>query len=61
MGCLTAFFKPSRGLRQGDPLSPSLFILGAEVLSRLFLRVEEQGVIHGLKVAQDAPAISHLL
>jgi hypothetical protein len=55
------FFKPTRGLRQGDPLSPFLFRIGSEVLSRLLLRAEHGKNLHWIKISRAAPAVSHLL
>jgi hypothetical protein len=52
---------PSRGLRQGDPLSPYLFILCAEGLSALIRHAEARGDIHGVKICRNAPIVSHLL
>lgn len=52
---------PSRGIRQGDPLSPYLFIICAEGLSFLLREAEKNSLIHGIRVARGAPAISHLL
>uniref|UniRef100_A0A803NFH1 Reverse transcriptase domain-containing protein n=1 Tax=Cannabis sativa TaxID=3483 RepID=A0A803NFH1_CANSA len=52
---------PSRGIRQGDPLSPYLFILCAEGLTALLRKYEQRGLIHGCKVANGAPRISHML
>lgn len=52
---------PSRGIRQGDPLSPYLFILCAEGLSALIRRYESRGWLHGCKVAQGAPSVTHML
>ncbi|XP_019179245.1 PREDICTED: uncharacterized protein LOC109174463 [Ipomoea nil] len=52
--------EPGRGLRQGDPLSPCLFILVAECLSAMLRAREEEGVLNGMRVARVAPVISHL-
>lgn len=60
-GAPFGFFSPERGLRQGYPLSPFLFILGSEVLSRFLIREENIDGVHGLKVTRGAPSISHLL
>ena len=51
---------PTRGLHQGDPLSPYLFLLCAKVLSGLIRQHVERGSIKGVAVYRGAPRISHL-
>ena len=59
-GGLEPSFFPSRGLRQGDPLSPYLFILGNEVLMRLINREVSQKNLTGVKLFNTPPPISKL-
>ncbi|KAL0461293.1 UNVERIFIED_CONTAM: putative mitochondrial protein [Sesamum latifolium] len=51
---------PERGLRQGDPLSPYLFLLCTEALSSLISRAELEGHLKGICISRGAPSISHL-
>lgn len=53
-------FTPSQGLRQGDPLSPYLFILCIEVLGQCFHRAVGNGSWKGIRVSQRSPPISHV-
>jgi hypothetical protein len=59
-GSPSDFFSSSRGLRQGDPLSPLLFLLVMEVLSRMLRKMAEDGFLTGFSVGRDV-SISHLL
>lgn len=51
---------PSRGLRQGDPLSPYLFLICVEGLPNLLSALEKNGKIRGCKVARTTPSITHM-
>lgn len=52
---------PRRGLRQGDPLSPYLFLLCVEGLSLSLKSAAHTGVINGCCISPNAPSITHLL
>lgn len=52
---------PTRWLRQGDPISPYLFLICAEGFSTLVRRYEDRGQIRGCKVARHASVVSHML
>lgn len=53
-------FTPSQGIRQGDPLSPYLFLLVSDVISRLIQRSVDGGLINGVRMNPTGPTISHL-
>ncbi|KAL4396469.1 hypothetical protein AHAS_Ahas01G0095000 [Arachis hypogaea] len=53
--------KPQRGLRQGDPLLPYLFILAAEVFTVLMDEARREGRILGFRIVPTVPNITHLL
>ena len=62
-GSLTGFFGSSRGLRHGDSLSPFLYLLIMEVLSRILKKSEDGGLIQDFHVGPisfTGIRISHL-
>ena len=60
-GASHGFIKPARGLRQGDPLSPFLFILCAEALVNCLNNSTASGHLHGIGIGSLGPEVLHLL
>ncbi|XP_027181659.1 uncharacterized protein LOC113780035 [Coffea eugenioides] len=54
------FVIPERGIRQGDPLSPYLFLLCSEGFSNLLKQAEGNKRISGMKISRNGPSITHL-
>ena len=54
VGCIT----PSRGIRQGDPLSPYLFLLCAKALSSMLSKAERTRAITGVPTSKKGPKLS---
>ncbi|KAM3241700.1 hypothetical protein ACQJBY_054489 [Aegilops geniculata] len=52
---------PQRGLRQGDPLSPYLFLIVAEGFSSLLNKAEREGSLNGIRICNGAPSLNQLL
>ena len=59
-GATKGWMKAFRGLRQGDPLSPFLYTIVANVLSRMLLRARERGLFEGFLVGRNRVRVSHL-
>lgn len=59
-GSPTAPIRMEKGLRQGDPLSPFLFLLVTEAFNQIMKRGIEKDLIQGIKVGNDQINISHL-
>ena len=52
--------RPSRGIKQGDPLSPYLFLLCSEGLNRMLQQAASNDKIRGFSLCKRGPRISHL-
>ena len=58
-GSQLELFNPFRGLRQGDPISPYIFILCMEFLNSLINKKCEEGKWVKVKASRGGPGFSH--
>ncbi|XP_016683863.1 uncharacterized protein [Gossypium hirsutum] len=59
-GTVSDWFSPSRGLRQGDPLSPYLFLICAEGFSLLLQDAKVKGKMMGAPIGREKFSVNHL-
>jgi ribonuclease HI len=57
----SGYFQPTRGLRQGDPISPYLFLICAEVLSSMVSEANNKRLLTGVPTSKYGPRVSHLI
>lgn len=59
-GKTSAEFRSTRGVRQGDLLSPLFFILAQQIFSYYFKKLEQRGELQTYKLGRNIDPISHL-
>lgn len=60
-GNMSKLIVPGCGIRQGDPISPYLFIICQEWFSCNLVKLQMEQKLLGVKIARQAPIINHLL
>jgi hypothetical protein len=60
-GTRSEYFSPQCGIRQGDPMSPYLFVLSMDKLTHIISDAIETGKWKAMRAGRHGPLISHLM
>ncbi|GAA0141175.1 hypothetical protein LIER_02379 [Lithospermum erythrorhizon] len=60
-GAPRGFIRTTRGIRQGDPLLPYLFLLCVEGLTCMLRAAKTRHALTGIRISRESPSISHIL